>query len=87
MKTGGRRLQHVSPYSTGGETSSRNMVTLCEPCNQSFGDELSPELYHLAGLHYGYEPSLVKLPPDRKAALHRAGYLSHNLMHTRCDLW
>lgn len=80
-------LQHVTPYSAGGETSSRNMVTLCEECNQSYSDEMSPELYRMAGLHHGYEPSLVKSAPDRKAALHRAAYLSHNLMHTRCDLW
>jgi len=80
-------LQHVIPFSVGGETSSRNMVTLCEECNQSYRDEISPELYRLAGLHYGYEPSLIKSAPDQKAALHRAVYFSHNLMHTRCDLW
>ena len=27
-------LQHVVPYSKGGETSYRNLVTLCENCNQ-----------------------------------------------------
>jgi hypothetical protein len=80
-------LQHVIPFSAGGETSSRNMVTLCEACNQSYRDEISPELYRLAGLHYGYEPSIVKFATDRKAALHRAVYFSNNLMHTRCDLW
>lgn len=80
-------LQHVWPYSAAGETSSRNMVTLCEDCNQNYGDQMSPELYRLAGLHHGYEPSLLKSAPDRKAALRRARYLSHNLMHTRCDLW
>ncbi|WP_082752765.1 HNH endonuclease [Janthinobacterium sp. B9-8] len=80
-------LQHVWPYSSGGETSSRNLITLCEACNQNYGDTISPELYQLAGLHNGYEPSLIKSALDRKAALRRAEYLSHNLMHTRCDLW
>ncbi|WP_343738370.1 HNH endonuclease [Achromobacter sp.] len=80
-------LQHVIPFSAGGETSSRNMVTLCEECNQSYRDEISPALYRLAGLHYGYEPSLIKSAPDRQAALRRAVYFSNNLMHTRCDLW
>lgn len=28
-------MQHVIPYSIGGETTSRNMVTLCRSCNQS----------------------------------------------------
>lgn len=84
---GALTLQHVWPYSSAGETTSRNMVTLCKSCNQSYKDEVSPELYRLAGLHHGYEPSLLKLAPDRKVALHRAAYLSHNLMHTRCDLW
>ncbi|AVS93784.1 hypothetical protein C8246_20810 [Paracidovorax avenae] len=80
-------LQHVWPFCVGGETNSRNMVTLCEKCNQEYKDEISPELYRMAGLHHGYEPSLLKSAPDRKAAIHRAAYLSANLMHTRCDLW
>ena len=84
---GGLTLQHVWPHSAGGENSSRNMVTLCQNCNQSFADEISSELYQLAGLHHGYEPSLLKSAPDWKAALHRAACLSHNLMHTRCDVW
>ncbi|WP_238926066.1 HNH endonuclease [Achromobacter xylosoxidans] len=80
-------LQHVIPFSAGGGTSSRNMVTLCEECNQGYRDEINPDLYRLAGLHYGYEPSLIKFAPDRQAALRRAVYFSNNLMHTRCDLW
>lgn len=80
-------LQHVWPFSAAGETSSRNMVTLCEKCNQEYKTEISPELYRMAGLHHGYEPSLLKHAPDRKAAMHRAAYLSANLMHTRCDIW
>ena len=84
---GALTLQHVTPYSLAGETSSRNMVTLCEPCNQAYADEMDRELYRLAGLPFGLEPSLLKDAPDRKVALRRAAYLSSNLMHTRCDVW
>lgn len=80
-------LQHVTPYSNAGETSSRNMVTLCEPCNQAYADDLDYALYRLAGLPFGLEPSLLKAAPDPKAALLRAAYLSSNLMHTRCEIW
>lgn len=80
-------LQHVLPFSSSGETSSQNMITLCGPCNQDFGDELCIDLYRLAGLQHSYEPSLLKSAPNRKSALHRAVYLSGNLMHTRCEHW
>lgn len=80
-------LQHLWPFSDGGETSSRNMVILYEKYNQEYKDEISPELYRMAGLYHGYEPLLLKNVPDRKEAMHRAAYLSANLMHTRCDLW
>lgn len=80
-------LQHVQPYSHGGETNSSNLVTLCEPCNQHLKDEIDIELYELAGLRSGIEPSLLKLSDASDSALVRAMYFSHNLMHTRCDLW
>jgi hypothetical protein len=82
-------LQHVLPYSCGGETSSRNLVTLCEPCNQKLRDEMHRELYRFAGLHHGYEPSLIKSEAtgEPQDVLGKAAYLSSNLMYTRCDLW
>ena len=80
-------LQHVQPYSHGGETNSNNLVTLCDPCNQELRDEIDIELYELAGLRSGIEPSLLKSSDGSNAALVRALYFSHNLMHTRCDLW
>lgn len=80
-------LQHVQPYSLGGETNSNNLVTLCEPCNQKLRDEIDIELYELAGLQSGIEPSLLKSSDGSNAALIRAMYFSQNLMHTRCELW
>ncbi|KAA1280717.1 HNH endonuclease [Citrobacter pasteurii] len=80
-------LQHVVPYSKGGETSYRNLVTLCEPCNQKLGSDCYRELFRLAGLKGDYEPSLVnKAMPDDKALI-RAVQFSSNIMHTRCDLY
>jgi hypothetical protein len=79
-------MQHVTPYSYGGETTLRNLVTLCNDCNQKCGVEFITELYELAGLHYGYDPSLIKIIPFQEA-LHRAMYLSKNLMQTRCEVW
>ncbi|WP_413541817.1 HNH endonuclease [Chromobacterium violaceum] len=80
-------LQHIWPYSVGGENNSRNMATLCQKCNQSLGAEIYTELYRIAGLHYGYEPSLIKQIKNEDLALLRATQISHNLMHTRCELW
>jgi len=80
-------MQHVKPYSRGGETSSRNMVTLCNDCNQSLGAEQVHELYRLAGLHYNYDPSLIHKREIDDAAHHRAVQFSNNLMQTRCDVW
>lgn len=80
-------LQHVLPFSHGGETNSRNMVTLCEPCNQELRDEIDQELYQLAGLAQGVELSLLRGGSFDNNALIRAAYLSANLMHTRCEIW
>ena len=79
-------MQHVIPYSMGGETTSRNLVTLCNDCNQKCGVELLTELYDMASLPHGFDPSLVKTPPS-KGAIHQAGSLSNNLMQTRCEVW
>lgn len=79
-------MQHVTPYSEGGETTIRNLVTLCNDCNQQCGVELLTELYDLVGLHHGFDPSLVKKMPSEKA-VHQAIFLSGNLMQTRCEVW
>lgn len=80
-------LQHVRPYSQGGETSSRNLVTLCEPCNQRMGAESNRELYDLAGLRHSYDPTLAKASDWSDRAIIRAARFSRNIMYTRCELY
>jgi 5-methylcytosine-specific restriction endonuclease McrA len=79
-------MQHVIPHSYGGETTLRNLVTLCKECNQKCGVEFLMELYDFAGLHSGFDPSLVKKIPT-KDSIRQAMYLSGNLMQTRCEVW
>ncbi|RPD83686.1 hypothetical protein EGK76_14820 [Luteimonas sp. 100069] len=80
-------LQHIWPFSAGGETASRNMITLCANCNQAYADQIAPDLYRLAGLAYSHEPSLLKGAADKSTAFRRAVQVSNNLMHTRCEVW
>lgn len=80
-------LQHVRPYSQGGETSSRNLVTLCEGCNNKMSDDYYRSLYDLAGLRYSYEPSILRGANFSEQAIIRAAQLSRNIMHARCDLY
>lgn len=79
-------MQHVTPHSQGGETTIRNLVTLCNDCNQRCGVELLTELYDLVGLHHGFDPSLVKKIPSA-TAIRQAISLSNNFMQTRCEVW
>lgn len=79
-------MQHVTPYSKGGETTIRNLVTLCDNCNQKCGIELFTELYDLVGLHHDFDPSLVKKKPSIET-IYAAISLSSNLMQTRCEVW
>lgn len=79
-------MQHVTPYSYGGETTLRNLVTLCDVCNQKCGVQLLTELYDLAGLHHGFDPSLVKNTLT-KELICKVISLSDNLMQTRCEVW
>ncbi|MGY2313133.1 HNH endonuclease [Pseudomonas sp. SDO5522_S412] len=86
-ETDGLTLQHVRPYSQGGETSFRNLVTLCERCNQDMGAGTYRELYDLASLRYSYEPSLLRNSEVNERAIIRAAQFSTNIMHTRCELY
>jgi hypothetical protein len=79
-------LDHVIPYSRGGETTAGNIITLCEPCNQGYGGDHHPHLFALAGLHHGWDPQLmtaraIRDPDTRLYAAH----LSHNIMVSRCQ--
>lgn len=80
-------LQHVLPYSLGGESHSSNLVALCDKCNQKLSDEYHIELYELAGIHHGVEPALLKQSNLGERAMGRAVQFSSNLMHSRCDVW
>lgn len=87
LENDGLTLQHVRPYSRGGETSFRNLVTLCARCNHEMGAETYRGLYDLAGLRYAYEPSLLRNSEMNEQAILRAAQLSRNIMHTRCELY
>lgn len=80
-------LQHILPYSLGGETHSSNLAVLCELHNQELNDEYHIELYELCGLRSGVEPTILKRSNLSDLALRRAVQLSSNLMHTRCVVW
>ncbi len=79
-------MHHVRPFSRGGETTAHNLATLCESCNQAVGVKEVAELYKKAGLHFGYDPSIIAGPLTREA-LNKAIELSDNLMQTRCEIW
>jgi len=80
-------MQHGLPFSSGGETTARNLVVLCLSCNQTLGRKEVTELYEKAGLHFAYDPSLFALPRTTTKPSMRAMELSDNLMQTRCDIW
>lgn len=80
-------MQHVRPFSKGGETTSRNMVTLCFDCNQKAGVEFDLNLYESAGLMHIADPSLMKRGHVNEVSFRRALYLTKNLMVTRCEVW
>lgn len=80
-------MQHVIPFSKGGETTSRNLVTLCKSCNQELEDNVDYSLFDVAGLPHTYDRVLINAPHVSKEQLWKAADLSSNLMQTRCELW
>lgn len=78
-------MGHVTARSHGGETTSRNLVPLCNLCNQKLGTQFVPRLYELAGIPHFFDPAFVKdgVTAD---ALTLSTQLTTNMMHTRCDL-
>ena len=78
-------MDHVIPFSRGGETAEGNLVTLCESCNQTHGNADHPHLFVLAGLDHGWDPCLlhdgITSDPDAKFF---AMMLSQNIMVSRC---
>lgn len=53
-------LDHVIPYSRGGETTKDNLVTLCENCNILKGNKRCDDLFGKAGLHHNYDKTEIK---------------------------
>lgn len=74
-------LHHVRPYSVGGETTARNLVSLCEPCNQKEGRSFNPIFDN------GPIGDLSLLGPDPQRGWHqKLASLSSDLMLTRCEV-
>jgi hypothetical protein len=79
-------MHHVLAFTKGGETTARNLVTLCEGCNEKLETQEVTKLYAKAGLHFGYDPSIIRGRLSR-VAYNKAIELSDNLMQTRCETW
>jgi HNH endonuclease len=75
-------LHHVRAYSVGGETTARNLVSLCEPCNQKQGRNFNPNFYKtpLGDL------SLLG-PKPKEGWYRRLAEVSSDLMLTRCEVF
>ncbi len=78
-------LQHVWPHSVGGETSPRNLVTLCAPCNEHLDNGYFPELFDLAGLKTTVDGPFIASSDLSERAFVRAKYFTRNTMYTRCE--
>ena len=77
-------MDHVIPFSRGGETTIDNLVTLCKKCNNAFGNDPHPHLFGLAGLHHGWAPALVKTTDWNIDVSTYARMISQNVLVTRC---
>lgn len=80
-------MQHLVPFSMGGETISQNLATLCADCNQAFGADMSYELCKRAGVPHHVAPHLLSRAPVSSEVWWCARNISDNLMHTRCEIW
>ena len=80
-------MQHVVPYSFGGETTSRNLVTLCDICNQELGNIINFTHSEKAGLQHNYERSLINDNWYTLKQIRTATLISQNLMQSRCEVW
>ncbi|WP_155400704.1 HNH endonuclease [Vibrio nigripulchritudo] len=80
-------MQHVIPFSRGGETTTRNLVTLCEPCNQELADNTDHSLFDTVGIHRSYDRAIINHLWYDVDQARKATQLSDNLMQTRAELW
>ncbi len=81
--TGNLTMHHVKPYSIGGETTLRNLVCLCEPCNQRIGRGFNDSLHPEAGM---IDISLLG-PRPQEGWYCAIRNISQNLMLTRCEVF
>lgn len=77
-------MHHIRPFSKGGETALRNLMALCNQCNQNIADNFLSKLYEQIGVSYGYDRGLLKSKLDLNTWTHLM-QMSDNLMHTRCE--
>ncbi len=78
-------MDHVIPFSRGGETTAGSLVTLCESCNQGHRNEEHPHLFVLAGLDHDWDPDLLSnCVESHDDARMFAIMLSKNIMVSRC---
>src|SRR5437588_10472316 len=75
-------LHHVVAFSSGGETTPRNLVICCEDCNQSIGVGMNQAAFDQLG---DYSPDL-SLPQSKinERSMLAIRRLSVNRMHSRC---
>ena len=78
-------MDHVIPHSKGGDSTGDNLVTLCERHNNNLGNSDHSYLFRLAGLHHGWDRSLLKVKPTIEDA-DRAAMISNNVMVSSCLL-
>ncbi len=78
-------MHHVWAFSRGGETTSRNLVPLCQECNQALGTEQVSKLYDLCGIPHNFDVRLLT-PESTAEVLAESAKLTKNLMHSRCEL-
>jgi len=75
-------LHHVVAFSSGGETTPRNLVTCCEDCNQSIGVGMNQAAFDQLG-DYSLDLSLPKSEINERSML-AIKRLSANRMHSKC---
>ncbi len=79
-------MHHVGAFSRGHETTTQNLVTLCEECNQQRGNQGHSFDFDIRGLIRGFDLSLIgrQLSSDDIAL---AFTISDNLMRASCEVY
>lgn len=75
-------LHHVVAFSSGGETTPRNLVICCEDCNQSIGVRMNQAALDQLG-NYSLDMSLPQSKLNERS-MSAIKTLSVNRMHSKC---